>query len=122
MQVNFKNMQYELSGIKNELEKEQNQSELRKKLLFDIEEKKSNYAMKAVVLSDLADKILEQKIRLTSLKNIDKNITLSLISSSDKSLTSFIQDIGNDEKYIINAKDITKYGDNYESNVTVQIR
>ena len=122
MQVNFKNMQYELSGIKNELEKEQNQSELRKKLLVDIEEKKSNYAMKAVVLSDLAGKILEQKIRLTSLKNIDKNITLSLISSSDKSLTSFIQDIGNDEKYIINAKDITKYGDNYESNVTVQIR
>jgi len=107
--------------LKNLLEAEVNQSFKNKKILSDMSEEKTDYVMKAEALRTLANKASERNIKILSLLNTDKNVTLNLKSDDEKAITEFLIDIDSKDGSAF-AQNIYFRGGGFESNATVRIR
>lgn len=116
----------EYEEIKSLLNTENEKIEFRKNLLSEIYDKKTNYPIKSVVLFELSELISKKDIKIGKIINNDKNITIMLVSSDEKKLTEFIQNVSNEVKYSISTKEISHNNLTktpiYESNVTIEIR
>ncbi|MDL2348519.1 hypothetical protein [Campylobacter hyointestinalis] len=98
---------------------------LKKNLLSQIYNKKVNYPMKGVAIYDIAGYTKDMDIKIRELSIKDRNISLSVNSSSDKQITQFMQDLERSKIYKIRTKEIFLLSNpnlGYESNITVEIK
>lgn len=96
--------------------------QFRKKLLNEIHEKKANYPMKGVIMSDLIDLINNRGIRVSKIVEAEGKMILSLRSQSDKKLTELLKDISEKERYSVSTEEIIKKEDTffYTSDVVIK--
>ncbi|MGP1484772.1 MAG: hypothetical protein ACTTJC_01525 [Campylobacter sp.] len=119
----IKKLSNEKNELNNELEREQNLTIAKRNLLFTIDEKRTNYALKAANLVEISTFLKARNIKLLSLQNIDRNFTLQLKSQNAGDITELIQNINYNEKFLVDTKEIAQNSDGgFESNITVQIR
>ncbi|WP_064019738.1 hypothetical protein [Campylobacter hyointestinalis] len=93
--------------------------------MSQIYNKKVNYPMKGVAIYDIAGYTKDMDIKIRELSIKDRNISLSVNSSSDKQITQFMQDLERSKIYKIRTKEIFLLSNpnlGYESNITVEIK
>ncbi|MBE0494883.1 MAG: hypothetical protein IBX45_00590 [Campylobacterales bacterium] len=112
----------EKKGLDAKFSQQDERLQFRKKLLDEIHEKKVNYPMKGVILSDLIELINNRNIRVSKIVETEGKMTFSLRSQSDKKLTELLKDISEKEKYSVSTEEIIKKEDSffYTSDVTIK--
>ncbi len=101
-----------LSKKKNDVLKvykeEKNKLVFREKLLNEIYRKKVSYPMKAVILSDLFQKVNQYNTKVLSVDNNQTNLTLTVYSKHDKKITELIKDLAKKANYEISTEEIKR--------------
>lgn len=112
----------EKKGLDVKFSQQNERLQFRKKLLDEIHEKKVNYPMKGVIISDLVSLLNNRNIMVSKITEANGEMTLSLRSRSDKKLTELLKDISEKEKYGVSTKEIIKQEDSlfYTSDVTIK--
>lgn len=117
-------LKQEKDAINEKVAKQDEKLQFRKKLLDEIHDKKINYPMKGVILQDLITLINGRNVRISKVVDNDRNMTVSVVSRSDKKLTELLKDISESGKYSVSTKEIIKEDKKilYKSDVQVEIR
>jgi hypothetical protein len=109
--------------ISEELSKELTVLNGRVNLLEEIRDKRVNYHMKALVMTDLVQLCNKNNVKLSEIAQNNNNVILSLVGQNEKNITELIDEIANTKRYSIRTKMIMK-NDNtsrYESNISMEI-
>lgn len=109
-------------SIETKLAFEMEKLQFRKKLLEEIHDKKMRSPMKSVMLHSLAQLINQRGIHIQKIKEDETQMTLSLVSQSDKKLTELLRDIANQGQYAVSAKEIRQdKAARYISDITIKV-
>lgn len=103
------------------LKKESDKLEFRKKLLTEINKKKTDYSMKALILVELINISNNHKSKISIINYSENNIKLSIQNRSEKKVTEFIEELTELKKYKITTDKIEKDAKNdlYLSQIVV---
>ena len=103
--------------------KEEEKLTFREKLLTEIQDKKNNYSMKGQNIFELTNLINANEVQITAIRDLEQNMTITVVSDNDKKITNLIKDINKVPKYSVDTKKISlnKAANNYESNITIEI-
>ena len=103
--------------------KEEEKLTFREKLLTEIQDKKNNYSMKGQNIFELTNLINANEVQVTAIKDLEQNMTITVVSDNDKKITNLIKDINKVPKYSVDTKKISlnKAANSYESNITIEI-
>ena len=103
--------------------KEEEKLTFREKLLTEIQDKKNNYSMKGQNIFELTNLINANEVQVTAIRDLEQNMTITVVSDNDKKITNLIKDINKVPKYSVDTKKISlnKAANSYESNITIEI-
>jgi hypothetical protein len=108
--------------IETKLAFEMEKLQFRQKLLQEIHDKKMHSPMKSIMIHSLAQLVNQRGIHIQKIEENETQMTLSLISQSDKKLTELLKDIANHGQYAISAKEIRQNETaHYISDITIKV-
>lgn len=98
----------------------------RQDLLTGIFDKKVKYPMKANAIYDMSNLVNQNQGNIVRIQDIDRNLTISVRTSSDKQMTKLLKDISNVKPYAVYTRSIALNDKNstvkfYDSNISVEI-
>lgn len=105
---------------------EEERLSFRKKLLQEIYDKKNNYKMKSIILSDLSALLDKNDVKLKEISGGNEKIVLTVKSDNDKKITELIKDISDEQgKFSVSTKEIRQIPGikkSFESNISVELK
>ncbi|WP_267524384.1 hypothetical protein [Campylobacter sp. MG1] len=123
----IKALNEKIAGVEQEVSDEKNKRDYRYRLLDNIYNKKVNYLSKAKVFVDIGNILNSTNIKVTKLE-IDKDRISLLLKGSSTGMTSFLKEIGNNDNYIIESKEVlisildkNNKLKEYESNIVIRV-
>ncbi|CAD7286728.1 hypothetical protein LMG7974_00054 [Campylobacter majalis] len=109
--------------VKKSIKEQSDKLEFRKKLLNEIEYKKSGYIMKSKALYDISNMFNKNGVSMKSIKQDNNQITINAISQDEKRITDLIKQISANDKINVSTKKIYFNSDlRYESNITMELK
>lgn len=127
LQDAIKDLETKISATRKDIEKENKILTDRKTLLEGIHTKKVDYAKKAVGIYNLSQLVNKNRGNVVYIKDMDRNLTISVQTATDKQMTNLLKDISAVEPYAVYTRSIVLNEDNktiayYDSNITVEMR
>jgi hypothetical protein len=103
------------------LKKESEKLDFRKKLLTEINKKRTDYNMKILILSELINISNQYKSKISMIEYDKNNLTLSIQNTNEKNITEFITALTKLQKYKISTDEIVLDDKNevYLSQITI---
>ena len=79
--------------------------------------------MKGQNIFELTNLINTNEVQVTAIRDLEQNMTITVVSDNDKKITNLIKDINKVPKYSVDTKKISlnKAANSYESNITIEI-
>lgn len=119
-------LQKQIDDTKTKFEEQDGILKKRTSTLIAMFDKKVNYPMKSKAIYDISNMINSSVGILSSIHSVDKNMTFSVRTESEKKMTELLKNISSNPKYSVDTKYIALDKNDsivvYESNVSVEVK